>query len=52
MGGLCLLDSMKVLVLEAFRVGEVGGSRELSAPAGGRVESAAERTKLICPPWL
>src|SRR5207302_9147999 len=29
-GGLCLLDSMKVLVLEVFRVREVGGSRELS----------------------
>ena len=34
-GGLCLLDSVKVLILEVFRVGEVGGSRELSAPAGG-----------------
>src|SRR5437588_1537995 len=34
-GGLCLLYSVKVLVLEVFRVGEVGGSRELSAPARG-----------------
>src|SRR5437588_2442925 len=41
-GGLCLLDSVKVLVLEVFRVADVGGSRELSAPAGGGVESAAE----------
>src|SRR5437879_927148 len=41
-GGLCLLYSVKVLILEVFRVGEVGGSRELSAPAGGSVESAAE----------
>src|SRR5437868_14859088 len=34
-GGLCLLDSIKVLVLEVFCVVEVGGSRELSAPMGG-----------------
>src|SRR5205807_8839515 len=34
-GGLCLLDSMKVLILKVFRVAEVGGSRELSAPTGG-----------------
>src|SRR5205807_1065997 len=34
-GGLCLLDSVKVLILEVFRVAEVGGSRELSAPTGG-----------------
>ena len=42
MGGLCLLDSVKLLVLEAFCVVEVGGGRELSAPAGGQVESAVE----------
>src|SRR5437588_12994749 len=34
-GGLSLLDSVKVLVLEVFHVGEVGGSRELSAPTRG-----------------
>src|SRR5437868_1116240 len=36
-GGLCLLDSRKVLVLEIFRVVQVGGGRELSAPLGGCV---------------
>src|SRR5437879_9601521 len=34
-GGLYLLDSMKVLVLEVLRIGEVGGSKELSAPETG-----------------
>src|SRR5437588_12768369 len=34
-GGLCLLDSVKVLILEVFRVGEVGSSREFSAPSRG-----------------
>src|SRR5437899_3187329 len=33
-GGLCLLDSVKVLVLETFCIVEVGGGRELSAPPG------------------
>src|SRR5437868_10124782 len=34
-GGLCLLDSVKVFVVEVFCVGEVGGSREFSAPSRG-----------------
>ena len=41
-GGLCLLDSVKVLVLEGFHVIQVGGNGELSAPAGGCVESTVE----------